>query len=160
MTKKPLRSPKSKTSKKSGDSVDAGPQKSVASDESDFAESMDPQEPARRPARPFLVVGVGASAGGMEAFNTLLQRLSADIPAAFVFVSHLDPTVESSLDEIFRRHTRLRVQMVREPTNIEPGTFMSCPPIARFAFPAACCAPNHAARTMAPIGQSTCSFTA
>src|ERR1051325_4780257 len=57
----------------------------------------------------------------MEAFNILLQRLAPDIRAAFIFVSHLDPKVESSLDTIFQRHTKLQVQMVREPTMIKPG---------------------------------------
>src|SRR5262245_1073677 len=46
---------------------------------------------------PLLVVGVGASAGGFEAFVELLQYLPSDTGMAFVLVQHLDPTHESKL---------------------------------------------------------------
>src|SRR4030065_2417408 len=48
----------------------------------------------------FPVVGVGASAGGLEAFTPLLQRLPADTGMAFVLVQHLHPEYESALTEI------------------------------------------------------------
>ena len=57
-------------------------------------------------ARPFLVVGVGASAGGFEAFGDLLVALPVDTGMAFIFVQHLDPTHESKLTELLARTTR------------------------------------------------------
>ena len=48
--------------------------------------------PAERLAKtPFLIVGIGASAGGLEAFSQLLRALPADTGMAFVLVQHLDP---------------------------------------------------------------------
>ncbi len=43
----------------------------------------------------FSIVGVGASAGGLEAFTQLLQGLPADINMALVLIQHLDPTYKS-----------------------------------------------------------------
>ena len=57
-------------------------------------------------SRPFPVVGVGASAGGLEAFNQLLAHLPADTGMAFVLVQHLDPKHESRLTELLARATR------------------------------------------------------
>lgn len=59
-------------------------------------------------AKPFLIVGVGASAGGFEAFIRILENLPADTGMAFVFVQHLDPTHESKLPELFRVRPKSR----------------------------------------------------
>src|SRR5947209_7936837 len=60
-------------------------------------------------AKPFLVVGVGASAGGIEAFKELLKNIPENIGVAFVFILHLDPNHKSMLTEIFGRESRLNV---------------------------------------------------
>ncbi|HEX6174955.1 MAG TPA: chemotaxis protein CheB, partial [Candidatus Binatia bacterium] len=49
---------------------------------------------------PFPIVGIGASAGGLEAFQQLLGQLPADINMAFLLVQHLDATHESHLTHI------------------------------------------------------------
>ena len=49
---------------------------------------------------PFPLVGVGASAGGLEAFTELLKHLPTDTGMAFVLVQHLDPQHESALATI------------------------------------------------------------
>ncbi|MEO7863372.1 MAG: chemotaxis protein CheB, partial [Nitrospirales bacterium] len=56
-----------------------------------------------------LIVGVGASAGGLEAFTQLLTRLPLDTGMAFVLVQHLDPDHESALTHILSRATRMSV---------------------------------------------------
>src|SRR2546425_7117956 len=53
----------------------------------------------------FPIVGVGASAGGLEAFTQLLQDLPSDINMALVLVQHLDPTYKSLLTELPSRTT-------------------------------------------------------
>jgi chemotaxis response regulator CheB len=58
---------------------------------------------------PFPVVGIGASAGGLEAFSQLLTHLPATTGMAFVVVQHLDPTHESSLVDLLSRATTMRV---------------------------------------------------
>jgi len=61
-----------------------------------------------------MVVGVGASAGGLEAFKQLLAHLPADTGMAFVFVTHLDPTHESVLTELLAGVTRMPVSEVQD----------------------------------------------
>jgi chemotaxis response regulator CheB len=50
----------------------------------------------RAPRAPFPIVGIGASAGGLEAFTQLLSALSPDTGMAFVLVQHLDPSQPSA----------------------------------------------------------------
>ncbi|MGR3541835.1 MAG: chemotaxis protein CheB [Hasllibacter sp.] len=70
---------------------------------------------------PFPVVGVGASAGGLEAFEGLLAGLPDSFEAAFILVQHLDPDHESLLPEILVRRTRLKVSQIADGTPIEAG---------------------------------------
>jgi len=72
------------------------------------------------PQSPFFVVGVGASAGGIEAFKQLLQSLPADTGAAFVLVQHLDPAHESVLPSLLSSATRMPVGEARDGMPIEP----------------------------------------
>ncbi len=57
----------------------------------------------------FPVVGIGASAGGLEAFTELLRHLPPDTGMAFVLVQHLDPTHESMLPELLSSKTAMTV---------------------------------------------------
>src|SRR5260370_20008682 len=65
-------------------------------------------------SHPFSIVGVGASAGGLEAFTELLEELPPKPGVAFVFVVHLEPHHESHLAEILGRVTPLPVRQVTE----------------------------------------------
>src|SRR6266545_1513448 len=66
------------------------------------------------------VVGVGASAGGLEAFKQLLARLPGDTGMAFVLVTHLDPKHESILPELLAKATRMPVSEVEDGTPVAP----------------------------------------
>src|SRR5215475_12733376 len=66
------------------------------------------------------VVGIGASAGGLEAFRQLLQNLPTDTGMAFVFVQHLDPTHESILAELLSKATDMPVKQVKHGMLVEP----------------------------------------
>jgi two-component system CheB/CheR fusion protein len=66
------------------------------------------------------VVGVGASAGGLEAFRQLLKLLPASTGMAFVLVTHLDPRHESILPELVARATTLPVSEVKDRMRVEP----------------------------------------
>src|SRR5258707_3099402 len=65
------------------------------------------------------VVGVGASAGGLEAFTHLLEHLPATTGMAFVLIQHLDPTHASQLPEILSRKSAMPVNEVHGVTNVE-----------------------------------------
>jgi two-component system CheB/CheR fusion protein len=84
-----------------------------------------PQE-LQHPSCP--VVGVGASAGGLEAFQAFLSRLPDDTGFAFVLVQHLSPQHKSMLDELLRRHTKMPVAEIQQDTRIEPDRIYVIPP--------------------------------
>jgi len=71
--------------------------------------------------RPFPVVGIGASAGGLEAFRQLLEHLPTDTGMAFVLVQHLDPAHESILTELLSKATSMSVSEVVEGLAVEPN---------------------------------------
>lgn len=73
-----------------------------------------PRGEAPEAALRFPVVGVGASAGGLEAFSQLLAALSPDIGMAFVLVQHLDPDHASALTEILSRASPLPVSEIHD----------------------------------------------
>jgi two-component system CheB/CheR fusion protein len=78
----------------------------------------------------FPVVGVGASAGGLEAFTELVRGLPARPDVAFVLVQHLDPKHESMLVSIISRETKLPVVEVRSGMVANPNQIYVTPPDA------------------------------
>lgn len=66
-------------------------------------------------------MGVGASAGGLEAFRQLLAALPVDTGMAYVLVQHLDPRHESILAELLAKGSRMPVAEVKEDTPVEPN---------------------------------------
>ncbi|MGH8611846.1 MAG: chemotaxis protein CheB, partial [Gammaproteobacteria bacterium] len=74
----------------------------------------DDPEAAQEDERPengkFPVVGIGASAGGLEAFSQFLAHLPDDTGMGFVLVQHLDPKHESKLGDLLAKSTRMPVQ--------------------------------------------------
>ena len=77
---------------------------------------------------PFPIVGVAASAGGVEAFTQLLSHLPLDTGMAFVLIQHLAPDHESLLTEILGRATQLPVREVQNGTTVEPNQVYVIPP--------------------------------
>lgn len=75
-----------------------------------------------------LVVAIGASAGGLEAFTELLSHLPLDTGMAFVLVQHLDPKHESMLTELTSRSTKMPVLEVKNGMGIEPNHVYVIPP--------------------------------
>ncbi|HET8713956.1 MAG TPA: chemotaxis protein CheB [Gemmatimonadales bacterium] len=84
----------------------------------------------RAPALPFPVVGVGASAGGLEAFTQLLEAMPTDSGMAFVLLSHLSPSHASHLAEILSRATRMPVNEVKNEAKVQPNCVYVIPPDA------------------------------
>jgi PAS domain S-box-containing protein len=77
---------------------------------------------------PVAVVGLGASAGGVQVLEAVLQGVPADSGLAFVVVMHLSPDFESSLAEILQRRTSMVVQQVEERVRIKPNCVYVIPP--------------------------------
>jgi two-component system CheB/CheR fusion protein len=104
------------------------------------------REPSKRKASPVLpspqvetsshseehvtcaIIAVGASAGGLEAFQELLQNLPNDTGAAFVFIQHLDPKHVSLLSDILSKSTSMPLVQVTDGMEIEPNHVYVIPP--------------------------------
>jgi two-component system, chemotaxis family, CheB/CheR fusion protein len=78
--------------------------------------------------RGLTVVGVGASAGGLEAFSELLRAVDQATDLAIVFVQHLSPDHESALVSLLSRQTSLDVIEVTEGVKIRAGCVYVIPP--------------------------------
>src|SRR5688572_7631784 len=76
----------------------------------------------------FPIVGIGASAGGLEAFTLLLGALPSDTGMGFVLVQHLDPQHESALTQILSRVTSLPVNEIEDNQQVEPNHVYVIPP--------------------------------
>ena len=83
-------------------------------------------QPSRN--EPFLLVGIGASAGGLDAFTQLLKHLPTDTGMGFVLVQHLDPDHESALTQILSRITSMPVREVANELRIAPNHVYIIPP--------------------------------
>src|ERR1051326_8069331 len=76
----------------------------------------------------FPVVGIGASAGGLEAFTALLKALPTDTGMAFVLVQHMDPKHKSLLYQLLSKATTMPVSQVADRTLLEPNRIYVIPP--------------------------------
>ena len=81
----------------------------------------------------FLVVGLGASAGGLEAVSKLLEALPAKTGLAFVLIQHLHPSHQSILAELLARETAMKVAQAADGMRIEPDSVYVIPPHADLA---------------------------
>jgi two-component system, chemotaxis family, CheB/CheR fusion protein len=93
---------------------------------------------ARHDKAPFFLVGVGASAGGLEAFGQLLGHLPANPGMAFVLVQHLDPHHESLLSDLLARSAHMPVVEAEEGMAVDPDHVYVIPPNASMAVAGGC----------------------
>ena len=87
-----------------------------------------PPEPQTHDRQRFAVVGIGASAGGLEAVTQFLEALPADTGMAFVLVQHLDPKHESNLARILAKSTAMPVHEAAHGMKVEPNSLYIIPP--------------------------------
>lgn len=78
------------------------------------------QSEVKQYARPF-IVGIGASAGGVEALESFFRNFPPDSGMTFVVIQHLSPNFKSMMDELLVRCTSMKVQRVEVETEIEPN---------------------------------------
>ena len=107
--------------KKTGkDGKNAGKAKSSSKRLTSPALESQPAEQDRSKEKTFIIVGIGASAGGLEACTKLLENLPADTGMAFVLVQHLAPTKDSILSELLSKATSMPVREVQDGITVEP----------------------------------------
>ncbi len=76
----------------------------------------------------FLLVGIGASAGGVQALKDLFASIPADSGMAYVVILHLSQQFESNLDTILQNQTKMPVLQVSEPIKVQPNHVYVIPP--------------------------------
>jgi two-component system CheB/CheR fusion protein len=79
-------------------------------------------------AERFPIVGIGASAGGLDAFEAFLAALAPDTGMAFVLIQHLHPMHASLMGDLLTSHTRMPVTQAGEKMAIEPNRVYIIPP--------------------------------
>jgi two-component system, chemotaxis family, CheB/CheR fusion protein len=84
----------------------------------------------------FPLVGIAASAGGLEAFTQLLSHLPSDTGMAFVLILHLSPDRESLLREILARATQMLVSQAQDGMVVEPNRVYVIPPNTKMVLEA------------------------
>lgn len=90
-------------------------------------QSLLPKNPSKQD-NSFPIVGLGASAGGLEAFERFFRHVPADTGMAFVLVSHLDPSHGSILTEILQRITTMPVVEAKDQMQVTPNCVYVIPP--------------------------------
>ena len=94
------------------------------------------QEAAEDASPDFPIVGIGASAGGLAAFEAFFSGMPADTDPgmAFVLVQHLAPDHKSILTDLIRRYTRMQVFEVEDGVMVQPNCAYIIPPNRDMAF--------------------------
>lgn len=91
--------------------------------------AIDPPQTATSPAiKPSYIVGVGASAGGLEALQMLFERMPRDTGMAFVVIQHLSPDYKSLMDVLLRKMTILPVCVAENEMELRADAVYLLPP--------------------------------
>ncbi|MEM0927312.1 MAG: chemotaxis protein CheB, partial [Planctomycetota bacterium] len=85
-------------------------------------------------SEPVRVVGVGASAGGLNPIQEFFDHMPPDTGMAFVVVQHLSPDFKSMMDELLSRHTDMAIHKVVDRIDVKPNAIYLIPPEKNMAF--------------------------
>lgn len=88
---------------------------------------------------PSLVVGIGASAGGLAPIQEFFDNMPAETGMAFVVVQHLSPDFKSLMDELLARHTKMSIHKVVDRITVEPNSIYLIPPEKTWRCPMGSC---------------------
>ena len=81
-------------------------------------------------ASPRFIVGIGGSAGGLRAYEALLDALPANLGMAYVFISHMHPTANNLLAQLLSAHTKMPVSVALDAMRIQSNHVYVIPPNA------------------------------
>jgi two-component system CheB/CheR fusion protein len=103
------------------------PIKSAISDKKS-AQETEKNSRSRQERVPLPIVGIGASAGGLEALELFLSHVPAKSGIAFIIVQHLDPTHKGIMPELLQRTTGMAVHQVSDRMTVRPDSVYVIPP--------------------------------
>ncbi|APZ92232.1 chemotaxis protein CheB [Fuerstiella marisgermanici] len=78
--------------------------------------------------KPVKIVGIGASAGGLNALESLFDELNPTSGMAFIVVQHLSPDFDSIMDQLLSRHTQMQVTLIEDGMPVEANRIHLLPP--------------------------------
>ncbi len=84
--------------------------------------------------KPFPIVAIGASAGGLEAASELFKHIPSDTGMAYVYIQHLDRDYKSKLAEIISKSASISVEQVKNNIQIERNKLYIIPPKQRYVI--------------------------
>jgi chemotaxis response regulator CheB len=110
--------------------------KSLVQQESVAGETSPSPSPEKAPVKrsgtasikPFYIVGIGASAGGLEALEKFFDHMPPAAGLAFVVISHLDPTQKGMMPELLQRSTKMKVYQAEDGSKVAPNCVYVIPP--------------------------------
>ena len=106
---------------------DSSPQPDEASPAAPSAVSV--TAPSHPGTQDFHIVGIGASAGGLDSLERLFTHLPTDTGMAFVVLQHLSPDFKSLMDELLSRRTQMPIRQAGHDMALEPNTVYLLPPM-------------------------------
>jgi two-component system, chemotaxis family, CheB/CheR fusion protein len=80
------------------------------------------------PGQALTIVGIGASAGGLDPIEKFFDNLPRDTGMAFVIIQHLSPDFKSLMDELLARHTEMPIRLVEDGMRVEANHVYLIPP--------------------------------
>lgn len=92
------------------------------------------EEPVKNKTDQFPIVGIGASAGGLEAIEQFLVNIPPDSGMAFVVIQHLDPTQKGMLPELLQRSSAMKVVQVKDRMVVKKNCIYVIPPNASMSI--------------------------
>ena len=90
--------------------------------------------PRRKKSKEFFVVGMGASAGGLDAFERFFQNMPSESGMSFVLITHLSPTHHSIMPDLLRKYTKMEVCQANDGMNVKPNCIYVIPPNKNIAI--------------------------
>ncbi len=75
-----------------------------------------------------IIVGIGASAGGLEALQGFVQNLPTKTNTAYILAQHLSPTYKSMMVDLLSKDATISIEEAKNQQIIEPDTMYICPP--------------------------------
>ncbi|MCJ7515643.1 MAG: PAS domain-containing protein [Dehalococcoidia bacterium] len=116
----------------------AKPKTKQASSKTEESPATEPVRKATSPSQKgkvdFPIVGIGSSAGGLEALQELFTNMPSDTGMGFVVVSHLDPSHVSILPELLQKCTAMPVYQAKDGMEVKPNNIYVIPPNKRIGI--------------------------
>jgi two-component system CheB/CheR fusion protein len=119
---------KKKVSKKSRVKKSPAGKKAVPAKSTKPARPKQKQPPAPKTKREFPIVGIGTSAGGLDALIDFFSNMPLDNNMAFIVIQHLDPMRKSNMSSILQKYTKMKVLEIEDGVSIMPNRVYLNPP--------------------------------